>query len=293
LPDLISWIDPDGAEYLFDGSWSTFMVNPGVKGRFGAPFSYLEQLLPLEHGSQVTNIQVAPGEVTLPWDAYMTSEAQMRSWFDAASRAFNPLRGRGKLRATRQDGSGIVREFPCYLKSGFDQLEEAVTNGFAANAPRGVLVFRGGPFWEDIVPVTLTLNTGGATGSWFPVTFPWRFADSSVFAKTTITNPGHVEAWPTIYVQGPGSGFVITDDTTDDYLSVNYTVPDGDAIQIETRTPGRKRIYLASSGADLMSYTTGSMFPFAVGDNQVTIEFAGASSASLVNVSFNPRYYNP
>lgn len=293
MPDLISWIDPAGTEYPFDGTWQGVQANWGIKGRFGAPFNYLEQLLPLEHGSQVTNVQVAPGEVTLPWDAPMSTEAVMRQWFDDALWAFNPLRGKGKLRSTRTDGSGLVREYPCYLKSGFDQLEEALGTGFAFNAPKGVLVFRGGPFWEDIVPVSLTLDTNAPAGSWFPVTFPWRFADSSVFARTTITNPGHVEAWADIYVKGPGSGLRITNDTTDDYLAVTYTVPDGDGIQVESKTAGRKRIYLASSGADLMGVTSGSMFPFVPGANQVTVEFGGASIASLINIAFNPRYYNP
>lgn len=293
MPDVLTWVDPDGALLPFDGSGlAKAQALWGIKNRLGAKHQFLEQELPLGDGSVVLDSWVTTGEWTMPFDLRATSEAEMREWLDMAAWSLSPLRGQGKLRSARTDGSGVTREFDCYLKSSLDSITEDVENGFAANAPKGVLVFRGGPYWVDITTYGKTYTTSSSSGSWFPVRFPWYLADSTIFATDDFDNPGHVPAWPLIVLQGPATKFTISKPSTGEFFTVTYDLQVGDSITLDWRSAGLKTATLAS-GVDLLPFTSGTPFALTPRTNGLKIAVDSSTSDTSVSVSINPRYYTP
>lgn len=289
MADVLSWVDPDGTVYPLDGTWGP-IVQWGLTGHFGPPYRFLEQALPLEHGSQVFDVKAGTSSVSLPWEMALASEALLRAKLDEMSWVFSPLRGRGRLRNTRVDG--VVREYPCYLRSGMDALVQGVDNGFAAYAPRGVFVFGGGPFWESSA-ADVTDLTSATPGLWFPFGFPVRLSDSTLYASSAISNGGHVDAWPLITVEGPSTNVQLINNTTGDSFTCTYDIVAGQSISIDMRTIGNKSVTLLPDGLDLFPYTLGDMFPLKPGVNNIDVRLDGSDSSTHVRFEILKRYLNP
>ena len=151
----------------------------------------------------------------------------------------NGLPATGKLYVVTEDG--LARYINCLYETGLDSNTEPTTNQatYLFTGVRLVVpVFRAfDPFWYDVEPLTVPVEQTQSKGTFFPAP-PWHIGPSTLYAAWTQTNAGDDEAWPVWNVQGPGNGLRLVNDTTDEYLSLDFDFSVGQSATIDAR-PGQ------------------------------------------------------
>ncbi len=120
--------------------------------------------------------------------------------------------------------------------------------------------------------------------------FPVQLAAPKVLGDTTVDNAGDVDSWPIWSVHGPGTSFTATNTATGESFTVAHTLAEGESFVVDTR-PLAKTV-TGEDGANLFG-ALGSfpaLWSLAPGLNDVHLTLLGATSASTVSVSYEPRY---
>lgn len=288
MSETISWIDADGAVTPFTGD---IKVLGGVKGRFMPPTRFVTDEVPEQHGELVRQATFAPRTVDVPIRIAKADDTTLRTALRALLPSLNPVRGDGKLRVTAPDAS--QRELTCRYLGGMEIEEgpDTKTTGYQ----KAVLLFRAyDPFWYDLADTADLYDTGDRVvflsenaGDPF---LPFTLVSDTVLASPVISNNGDVEAWPVWTVTGPGSNVVVRNLTTGKRLEIAKTLVGGQSIVIDTR-PRRKTVTL-NDGTNLFSLLTSdsALWPLEVGVNNVSVEMAGATSASSIALSYRKGY---
>lgn len=100
------------------------------------------------------------------------------------------------------------------------------------------------PFWYDPTQIE-QIMVGFAGGFSFPFSFPVSFG--TVGTEVNVSNSGTVDTPVTIYLYGELVNPVITNDTTDEEITIVETIADGDILIINTAF-GEKSALLLSGG---------------------------------------------
>jgi hypothetical protein len=115
--------------------------------------------------------------------------------------------------------------------------------------------------FDDLVFDFGTPATAGNAGAYFgttPGTGRWLFADAYLSDQVEVVYWGTHPAYPTIEITGPATDPVITNDTLDVSISMNYTIGSGETVTIDTRDITAED----SGGNDLYSYVSGDIANF-------------------------------
>src|SRR5665647_1046253 len=95
--EIFTWYDPAGtATILTDGT--KYNVRPGLEGRLWPEFDFITDEQYLKAGARVNLVKVKPRAITLPLIVYGTSAANLAANLRALEYAFDPTRGRGRLK---------------------------------------------------------------------------------------------------------------------------------------------------------------------------------------------------
>jgi phage-related protein len=289
--DIVSFLDPDGVETIFNDPPDILM--PGVEGRYMPPFEFSIHEVPEQAGAVLDRVKVGVREVVIPWFFTEADEETMRSILRSLAKRFDPTRGPGRLRV--EDSLGTQRELTCYYAEGFGMVEDKSTHGFGSDRnnwwKKVALVFRAlDPYWYDTVAISQTFQLGETPATFFPF-FPLRLTGSEIFAEPTVDNSGDVEAWPIWQINGPGTGpITLQNVTSGKSLELNQSPLVGESITIDT-APGEKTV-LHSDGSNVFSSLSSdsSLWPLLAGPNALRIEMANATVDSSVVLTYRRRY---
>lgn len=287
MSETLVWIDADGNSTTITNQ-TDIEVLQGVLGRGMPPYEPIEQEVPLQPGSRLRQVKVKPREITLPIIVYGTSETNLRSNLRSFFGKFNPARGDGTLRVTAPGGD--QREIVCRYFAGMELEEGDTTKGVSGSIfQKAILVLRAfDPYFYNVSATSETFTTG-TPATFFPF-FPLRLTSSTVFADTTVTNGGDVEAWPEWTIEGPGTNIVLRNYTTDRLISISTTLTASEYITIDTR-PGYKTV-TKNDGTNLYSLMSAdsALWNLQKGANSVRLEMSSATADSLITLSYKPRW---
>lgn len=286
ISEVTTWVDADGGELPLDGS-GPYSVLWGRQGFWGPSVSIVEQQIP-KQAPRLKYVQRGNKAVRLPIKIVATSEVDLVAARDALLWATDPDRGDGKL---RNAANGRTRELVCRLidwpspESTDQRLPGFILAGLTFQSEDG--------FWQDQDPTIQNFAlTGGVVRILDTPIIPWKIAASGIADSFTIENTGHVETWPLWTIHGPGSAITFVNETTGKALFLNITLGDSDTLTIDT-DPTAKSILLQDGTSQFQAITDAtraSLWPLVTGPNNISLSMIGATTGSLLTLSYKQRY---
>lgn len=263
-----------------------FVTRTEAKARMMPPVSIVTIRVPQAQGGRFRHARHDERLLTLPVvvPGPQTGRDELRRW----AKALDPLKGEGTL--TVVIGPWAGRQLTCVYEAGLDDFaEEYSFLGLTT------LAFRAAdPYWQDATESTVVTTIDTKAHIWFP--FGGSFAQnplilgaSDVFAATTITNTGDVDAWPIITVTGPGTDLTVLNSTTGASLQITGTIAAGSQVVIDAR-PGHKSVRIDGFNAFGRLTEDSTLWPLIPGPNQISIGFASATTASRVTFAWRNRW---
>ncbi|WP_027930691.1 phage distal tail protein [Amycolatopsis thermoflava] len=286
--EIIEWVDADGGVTVLDADWP-------AQGRFMPPITVEQIGVPRTPGGVLLDARHGVREMLISFWIIGTDEADLRVKLRDIVRKLNPAKGPGYLRATAPDG--VVRQIQCINVDGVQIQEElGESSGYAAQ--KIAAQFKAyNPYWQDVSAISPPEWSTGVTPTFFPI-FPIRLTSSEIAVDGTIDNAGDVEAWPVWTITGPGSGIVLRNLSTGEYLSFpDVVMGEGQTLYIDTR-PGVKTVTLDTNsvGTNMFGamYAGSSLWPLVPGSNAIRLEMAGITvGTSKLAVSYTQQYLTP
>jgi hypothetical protein len=286
---LLTWTDADGTAWPLIADLGV-IVEWGLSG-FGSPARQIATT-PLPGGGSLPKSAYVPeGHLVLPLYVYGSDETAFRTLIRSLRGAFDPIRGDdltpGSLEAAWADGQrrmieAMVTDIPEELDQGKSNLDH-IHVVLEMTCPDA--------YWRDAVAQTAGPWVLGTTRDWLA---PYMTVSSGLVLGSgqVITNDGDVEAWPIWTILGPATNVVLTNTTTGKSFSIPSGVGSGETLTVNTK-PGDLAVTSdSSSGSQLgrLGWPGAQLWPLVKGDNNVTLQLDGATSATRVNLSYYRRY---
>jgi hypothetical protein len=285
--DLLSWIDPNGIETPLNGE-NEYLALVGRQGFFAPPTDLIVDAIPLQPGEREKYVQVRANEVRVPILIQSDTEANLLIARRALRRSLNPSRGLGILRSTAPDGS--VRDLSCRLVDGLrgDESDGARGPGWCM---AGLIFHAADPYWYDKDDTLQTFAMSGSPVLFFdPPFFPLKMALSGIASDFTVDNTSDVECWPIWVITGPGSAMVLTNNTTDEALTLTMALSAGQVLTIDTR-PGKKTVRREDGSNQFSAIDpTSSLWSLQPGNNTISLSLTGTTGASQLQLRYKQRY---
>lgn len=274
VPETLLYLSADGQAVMFQ-------TEQGVTGRLMPPVDIWEDVVPLQAGSRYRGARHGARSVVVPivTGGIRFGRAELRR----LAAVLDPMRGMGALRV--EGGEFMGRELHCVYQAGLDSLSEDFPH-----FSRAALVFRAtDPYWIDTQANVLTFQPAQLKVPWFPI-FPLRLGGANVHGDFNITNNGDADAWPTIDVTGPGSGFQLDNVTTGRFLALDGVVPEGTMLRIVT-VPGQRGVRLGAENWYSRLSRGSTLFGLVPGLNQLRVRYV--TEDGTVTFTYNRRYLTP
>ncbi|MEV5472958.1 phage tail family protein [Streptomyces sp. NPDC052207] len=284
VPNL-SWTDRRGRTTLLSDSENGWLLQPGVRGLDLPSFDFYTDESPQIDGNALRGARAQAREIFLPVVFFDTD----RNSFLARKRSFmaslNPKLGLGMLTLTEADGS--ARTIEAYYASGLEGDFGDTVSGLHWQVV-GLTFSCPSPYWlGDHIMRTFA---NGTTGNFFPVQFPVGVQDSQVLGNTTIDNPGDAESFPIWTIHGPATSAVISNTTTGQSFSVTASLGSSDVLVVDTRERVQTAVLNGSTNWWPNLATTSELWALDPGENAVSLALVGATSATVVQVDYQPRF---
>ena len=272
----ITWTGADGAPWNLCRGPVTLMS--GARG-FGLPTPQHWRRENLSHGAMHAGLRFPPREFFLPVRIRHQSILEQERAFFAG---LDP-RACGRLRVTTPDAQW--RELELRYDDGAEG-EYDVDPLVRRHTASGMRMTAEDPFWLG-EPVVAEFPYPTDTPAFFTGP-PFRLAPSEVLGRSSLTNPGDVDAYAVWRIQGPCTGFSVG--IGDQVVTMTRTMTAAGYVEIDTN-PAAKTIR-SQTGTNLWSQAAEvSMAPLPPGEVEVTTAVLGAAAGTSVTVSFTPRYF--
>lgn len=282
---LVSWTDARGITTQLSDWESGWLLQPGARGLDMPTFAFTTDESPGVDGYELRDVRASTKEIVLPL-AFWANDS--RSAYQARRRALikslNPKRGVGSLTLTQPDGA--ARSIGAYYTGGIegDESLDAAGERWCINT---ITFACPSPYWAgDTVSVDFKAAT---SATFFPV-LPLQVGDSQVLGSVTIDNPGDAAAYPIWTVAGPATVITLTNGTTGKTLVLTRTITSSDTVVIDTRE--RRQTALLNGTINLWPALSDASELWALdeGINECTLTVTSATSATSVNLTYQPRY---
>ena len=295
--DTISYITPDGSEYVLDPLRDGHILS--AEGEGMPPIEYITQQGPFQHG--VTPLDYFLQPRTLQYIVRKNHCSRAAYWQGRASlldlirpnRA--PVTTLGKLRRYRADGT--VRQIDAVIVQGPGFTPPAQSDWDAWSYQEALRFQAFDPTWYDPVQKSIAFQGANGTQLQFPVTFPIQFNATFVYTAT-LNYAGSWLSYPTIVITGPLQNPTITNQTTGESIELAYTILAGKTVTLDLRY-GYKTV-TQGDGTNLVGYITptSDLATFHVhtapeapkGNNTLIISGIGGSAATSVAIYWYVRY---
>ncbi|MFD3260834.1 distal tail protein Dit [Paenibacillus lentus] len=280
----VTFVNARGESIVF-GAFKPFILSH-IDGTGGVPADIRSTKSPYQDGSSYQDIQLAERPITITGAIMGRTRQEMYELRQKLNRVLNPKLGPGKLTYTNDARSYVILAVCEEGAAPGDRLSnnQLFTASFVCNDP----------YWRDENQTVkgLKFETGGLT---FPLRTPTIFAYSAY--RGTFQNTGDVAAPVEIRYQGPAVNPVVTNETTGEYIKVNYELTAADILLINTAFGNKRVEVLKSDGSrenvfhwiDLGS----KFFQLQPGKNILTYgsDFDSDQQSATVTVYWYNRYY--
>jgi hypothetical protein len=313
MAETISWITPDGLEYIMTGQ-DDIRVQFYRKGAYMPPFSIKRIEVPpppvntsgglctvandvkVSDTTIVTELSTDPRQIEMEILFRGTDAIDLRNNVRTWMKRFNPLTGEGRIQVVGPDGS--KRFLKCRYTRGFEGEEIKGRKGDTFLYMIGIWE-SSDSYWYNAIGYNQTFTLTPNTAPSLPITLPFQLYSTTLIAGIPIMNNGDVEAFPIWEVGGPGANLQIMNLSLPGDVAFNsigfpsggYTLAANEIITIDT-SPGKKTVIRKSDAMSLYeNLTNGSyFFPLKPGANTIQVQLSNATVASYVRLTFNERY---
>jgi hypothetical protein len=272
---VYEWVDPQGVVRALSED-DTVRVLHGERGLGHPDVGLSEDKLPFAPGTVLRHGMTEARRIELP--IYFSAatpaalEALMDSVYGWFATATEVSRTPGYFRVTRRDDT--QRQIACYYEGG---LSGDLSFGHAGLAwqTATVRLKAPDPWATDIEPTT---------GSW----------DSTEWASFAVMNTGQIDAYPIWTITGPGAGIAIGNNTTGKAIGFAGSIAAGKTLTIDTRPSNQRTTVSVYDSDDVNRYADliaiSELWTLQAGSNSLAVSMSGATGATLVELSFLPRY---
>lgn len=229
----VTFVNTRGESVEF-GSSGPFVLQK-IVGTANVPADIKSTKSPYQDGSSFVDIQLSDRDI--PVECFINAKSQQELYEKRRelTRILNNKLGPGKLVYTNSSRSyvidAIAEEGPVFGERYVHA--NLFTVNFIANDP----------YWRDENQTVkaLRFEAGGMT---FPLRLPTQFAFSAF--RGNFVNSGDVDTPLEIWYQGPATNPVVENETTGEYIKVNYELKESDTLIITTAF-GDKRVEVLNS----------------------------------------------
>ncbi len=116
------------------------------------------------------------------------------------------------------------------------------------------------------------INIFSGGGMAIPMGIPMDMSVASTILEFVV-NAGNADAYPRLRFYGPIEDPVVTNVTTGEQLSVDYTVADGDYLEVDTSLRTAKHVS-GGTETNVLQYVTGDFFRLVPGSNTLKLDVA-------------------
>lgn len=281
----VTWTDGLGRITVLSDDENGWVLQPGATGFDMPTYQMYTDESPEIDGSAVRQVRAQARTMMLPVAVFSdVSRSDFLSRKRGLRRSLNPKLGAGTLTITEADGT--QRSITAYYQSGGEGDESVDAAGMRYQIM--ALVFLApSPFWYG-----QTINQSfevAQSGTFFPM-LPLSVADSQVLGDVVITNDGDDVAYPVWTIRGPATSVVLANVTTGESLTLTQNLTSSDTAVIDTRE--RVQTVLMNGSTNLWAQLAAgsALWGLEPMDNEVTLTLAGATTATLVSLDYQPRY---
>lgn len=140
-------------------------------------------------------------------------------------------------------------------------------------------------FFDQTVQTISLTETGVTGGAQIPATIPMSLSSASQ-QDNTIDNEGTADTPPIFYIYGPGSHFVIRNQTTGVDTIISYNLLDGQYIVIDTEN----RTVLLNGQTSIYTAFSGLMWFLQPGENIIGFTPTGEGANTRLDVQWQNAY---
>ncbi len=288
-----TWIDPRAGEWpltqLAAGWWTT----DGIAGvNAASPGTIVTDDNP-RGGATVRQIQVGPRTITWPLFIEGQDHAEFIGRFRRLQRAFLMTRtyGPGQLVITRPDGTS--RAITAYYEDGWKD----TSDGSLRWEVVALSLFCPSPYWSSRTPIVETRAYQDSAPPSFLSPFPQIATQLGLGRRSTLFNPGEVEAWPLWEIRGPMESVTAINHTVGaswalDFDAFRSPLVLGETVNVITDP---SQVYGPSFNgetgwAGALNWPDADLWPVVEGENDIEYIAVGAAAGSSVTLRFYPRY---
>ncbi|MEU6449592.1 phage tail family protein [Streptomyces sp. NPDC046979] len=269
----------------FDDPRSGAFVMPGVAGTGLPDYSYFTDQSPAFDGSVVRGVRAGQRQITIPLHLWGPDRPSCLARYHRLVQDLNPLSGPGTLAFSEADGS--TRRIPAFYSDGFTGQEDDDKTG--RHWMTAVLVFMApSPYFlgED---KAVSFQVGGASDTFLPI-LPWKVKDSQVLGSVKVINLGEVYTYPVWTIRGPATVATITNVTSGESFVLTRSLSSSDRAVIDTREGIKSALLNGSTNLWPNLGSSPVLWPLRPGENSLSLNVAGASGDSSVQLSYTSRY---
>lgn len=297
MAERLVWTPADGSPRVdfTDEAGGYVWQAEGTRGLRSVVYSFTSQTYAGIDGDHVQNVRADANHPSIGMLVRARNAAEFRTRSRGLVHAMRPKAGAGTLTVTTEDGES--RRLLCYYESGAEGDESDDTTMPGRWWKLILRLYAPMPWWLGD-PVRVEFGLGAPT-AFFPF-FPLVLSPSSIQGEFTVDLSGtDSPAYPVWTVTGPGSHLVLTNETTGRSIEIAAALAPGESMQIDTR-PGQRAVRRleVGTGGELVpgELLTGalqgdpSLWPLVDGVNRVTAALTGATAASRITGTYEPRY---
>jgi len=259
-----------------------FLLMQEVSGHVMPPFRRDERWI--GQMGIITGIRADAREVFLP---LLVRSNNLQEAMRLCAQYWNPLDGDGNLRVI--DDSNHVRILKCRYVDG---LEGDGRNSGSGWQKIGLRLRALQPYWQDEEYQDFMFVMAPPVVFFQTAFFPLHISKSSIDGSLTVNNPGEVEAYPIIIVQGPLTSLELKNLTMKPVKTMTFpilTMSASDVLVINT-SPDMMSVTINGINAFSLMSASSSLWTVIPGSNQVQITTTGTSENSYLRFSFVPQY---
>lgn len=232
FPEFDKYITPDGEVFHFDGLYK-FIAS--YEGYGMPPIEYITQRGPFQHGESIVDFRLQRRIIQLLFSQkngtqfdYWEARSELLNFF-RPNRTLGGVFSNGTLR--KQLPTGDIRDIDVTIERGptfsiprSDQIAPSILDTFRFIAAD--------PTFYDPTVNSETWVLSTTDELIFSATFPILFWIGGVDQSINVTYIGTWRAYPEIVIDGPFSGFTITNVSTGEFIKLEYNINAGEQVTI-------------------------------------------------------------
>ncbi|PWW37403.1 MULTISPECIES: phage tail family protein [Paenibacillus] len=281
--ETVLFINSQG-EKFFLGTSKPFYLKT-IDGIAGVPSNLLSTKSPYQDGTSFVDMMLADRPISMVGGIIAKNQYELYKYRREITRILNPKLGLGTLIYTNPYRNYAIQA----VAEGAPQFNDRIV----VNQPFTINLVCPDPYFTDVEPQeqALRYESGGFR---FPLHLPTQFAKLGFTGS--FSNDGDVSTPVEIQYKGPALNPIITNETTGEFIKVNYNLTSSDVLIINTAF-GKKRVEILNNDGTRTNVfhwidLSSTFFQLIPGENILKYgsEREGDVVSAVVTILWNNRY---